>query len=66
MVNIFGAEIPLWIAFIIGIIVVIIAWKLVKFALTILIVLVIFLVILFGLDFLGVFDTIQGFFSTII
>jgi len=36
-------------------------WKLIKFALKILIVVVVFFAILIGLDVIGVFDTISGF-----
>ena len=63
--EIFGVFLPLWAVFLLGIILVVIAWKLVKFALKILIILIIFLVILIGLDTLGVFDTIQNLLLTI-
>jgi len=62
----FGIEIPLWALFLIGIIAVVVVWKLIKFAIKILLVIVVFLVILFGLDFLGVFEYIQGLLSTIV
>jgi len=63
--EIFGVYLPLWAVFLLGIILVVIAWKLVKFALKILIILVVFLIILIGLDTLGVFDTIQNLLLTI-
>lgn len=63
---IFGVDLPLWAAFLIGIIVVIIAWKLVKFALKILLIIVVFFVILIALDYFQVFNTIQGIFSTVV
>ena len=62
----FGVDLPLWVVFLAGIIVVIIAWKLIKFALKILLVIVIFFIILIGLDALGVFSTIQNFISAVI
>ena len=57
--EIFGVVVPLWAFFIIAIIAVIVVWKLIKFALKILIVAVVFFLILFGLDFFRVFDWIQ-------
>jgi hypothetical protein len=60
--ELFGIIIPLWAVFLGGILVVIIAWKLIKFALKLLLVLVVFFAILIGLDFFGVFNWIQGLF----
>lgn len=58
--EVFGFTIPLW-AFLIGLIViVIVAWKFIKFALKILLVLIVFFVILIGLDILGVFEILQN------
>ena len=65
MTVLFGVEIPLWALFLIGIVVVIIAWKLIKFAIAILLILLVFFLILFGLDFFGVFDKIQEVLSLI-
>jgi len=59
MIEIFGS-LPLWILLLIGIIIVLIAWKIIKFALKILLILVIAFLILLGLDFLNVFDFIQN------
>ena len=64
--DIFGFSIPLWAVFLIGIVIVVVAWKLVKFALKILIVLVVFFVILMGLDYFQVFDWIQGLLSNFV
>ena len=62
--ELFGFAIPLW-AVLIGIIlIVIVAWKLIKFAIKLLIILVVFFVILIGLDVLGIFDRIQGILSS--
>jgi hypothetical protein len=59
MIEIFGS-LPLWILLLIGLIIVLIAWKIIKFALKILLILVIAFLILLGLDFLNVFDFIQN------
>jgi len=56
---------PLWAVFLGGIIIVVVAWKLIKFALKVLLVLVVFFGILIGLDVLGVFNFIQGLLSNI-
>jgi hypothetical protein len=59
MIEIFGT-LPLWIIVLIGLVIVLIAWKFIKFAIKILLIFVIFFLIIFGLDFLGVFDYIQN------
>ena len=61
----FGFSLPLWAVFLGGVIVVIVAWKLIKFAIKVLLVLVVFFAILIGLDILGVFNFIQGLLSNI-
>jgi hypothetical protein len=62
--DVFGFTIPLW-AFLIGLLlIVIVAWKFIKFALKILLVLVAFFVILIGLDVLGVFQIFQNVLSS--
>ena len=63
--DVFGFTLPLWAVFLGGIIIVVVAWKLIKFALKVLLVLVVFFGILIGLDFLGVFNFIQGLLSNI-
>jgi len=63
--EILGMIIPLWAVFLGGIIVVIIAWKLIKFAIKLLLVLVVFFAVLIGLDVLGVFDLIMGLFTNL-
>ena len=55
----FAFDIPLWALLLIGVLIVIIAWKLIKFAIKILLVLIVFFAILIGLDMLGVFAWIQ-------
>ena len=52
-------SLPLWAVFIGGIVLVIVAWKLIKFAIKVLLILVVFFVILIGLDFFKVFNWIQ-------
>lgn len=64
--DLFGFSIPLWAVFLIGIVIVVVVWKLIKFALKILIILVFFFVILMGLDYFQVFDWIQSVLSGIV
>jgi hypothetical protein len=59
MIEIFGS-LPLWILLLIGIVIIFIAWKIIKFALKILLILVVAFLILLGLDFLNVFDFLQN------
>ncbi len=63
--ELFGIVVPLWALFIGLILVVVVVWKLIKFAIKILIVVVAFFAILIGLDVIGVFDTISGFLSSL-
>lgn len=58
MLEIFG-NIPLWAILIIIVLIVVVAWKLIKFAIKILIVVVVFFAILIGLDVIGVFTWIN-------
>ncbi len=58
MLEIFGS-LPLWAIILVGLIVVVIAWKIIKFALKILLVLIVSFAIMMGLDFLHVFEWIQ-------
>ena len=58
--------IPLWALFIVLILVVVVVWKLIKFAIKILIVVVVFFAILIGLDVIGVFEMISGPLSSLI
>jgi hypothetical protein len=59
MLEIFGS-LPLWVILLIGIVIVLIAWKFIKFAIKILLILIVAFLILLGLDFLEVFDFIQN------
>jgi len=62
--ELFGFTLPLWAVFAGIILVVIVAWKLIKFAIKLLLILVVFFAILIGLDVLGVFSVIQNIFSS--
>ncbi len=62
--ELFGIVIPLWAVFIGIILIAVVAWKLIKFAIKILIVVVVFFAILIGLDVIGVFDGINSFLSS--
>jgi hypothetical protein len=66
LMELFGFQIPLSVLFIIGIIAVIILWKVIKFAIKILLLVVVFFLVLFGLDMIGVFEHIQNLFSSLI
>jgi hypothetical protein len=59
--DILAIQIPLWAIFIGIIIIIYIAWKLIKFAIKILIALLLFFGILIGLDMLGIFSWLQQF-----
>jgi len=61
-IELLGFDIPLWAFFLIGVIAVILLWKLVKFALKILVIAVLAFIILIGLDILNVFGWIQNLF----
>ena len=65
MLEIFGS-LPLWAIILAGIIVVVIAWKVIKFALKILLVLIVAFAIMMGLDFLHVFEWIQDILAGVI
>ncbi len=55
----FLAGIPLWVIFIVAIIGIVLLWKLIKFAIKLVIIVIVFFAILIGLDLLGVFTWIQ-------
>ncbi len=59
--EILGFTLPLWALFLIGIIGVIIAWKLIKFAIKIVLILIVFFGSLFLIDFFDVVGIIQQF-----
>lgn len=57
--DLLGFSIPLWGFFLIIIVIIFLAWKLIKFAIKMLIIIIVFFIILIGLDFVGVFDWIS-------
>lgn len=57
--ELFGFTLPLWAFLIIGLIAIVIIWKLIKFAIKVLITIIVFFAILIGLDVIGVFSWIQ-------
>ena len=65
-IELFGVNLPLWAIFLAGIIVIIVAWKVIKFAIKVLLLAVVIFVVLMGFDVLNVFGTIQDLFSGII
>ena len=58
MLEIFG-QIPLVYLLLLGIVVIVVAWKVIKFAIKIFVALLIFFGVLIGLDMLGIFQWIQ-------
>jgi hypothetical protein len=58
--DIFGFTLPLWAVFLGIIVIVVLAWKLIKFAIKVLIIFLVGMGILIGLDFIGVFQWIQN------
>jgi len=61
--DLFGYAIPLWAIFLLAIVIAIFAWKIIKFAVKILIVLVILFAIFMGLDYFHIFSWMQGILS---
>lgn len=59
--EILGFTLPLWALFLIGIVGVVIVWKLIKFAIKIVLVLIVFFGSLFLIDFFDVIGIIQQF-----
>jgi hypothetical protein len=57
--DVFGITIPLWAVFLGIIILVILAWKIIKFALKVLIIFLVGMGVLIGLDFIGLFSWLQ-------
>lgn len=58
-VEIIGFQLPLWAVFLGGLLIVVVAWKLIKFAIKLFVALLIFFGLLIGLDMLGVFQWVQ-------
>lgn len=64
--EIFGLTLPLWALFLVVVLILIVSWKIIKFAIKVLVALLLFFGILIGLDLVGVFDMLQNIFATII
>ncbi|KYK29182.1 hypothetical protein AYK20_00530 [Thermoplasmatales archaeon SG8-52-1] len=58
----FGLDIPIWLIFLIGILVLIVAWKIIKFAIKVLLIAIVIFIIIMGLDFINFFSWIQNIF----
>jgi hypothetical protein len=58
--QIFGVELPLWAMLLIGIIVVIVAWKFIKFAIKLMLIVIVFFIILMAIDYFNVISGIQN------
>jgi len=58
--QIFGVIVPLWAVFLCFILFIIVAWKLIKFALKFLLIAIIVFIVLIGMDVLGVFNSLQN------
>jgi len=68
MINLtlFGFQLPLWLIFFIIILIVIFAWRIVKFAIKVLLILVLIFIVLALLDYFNVFNWIKEIITTII
>ena len=64
--QIFGFELPLWVLLIVGIIVVVVAWKFIKFAIKIMLIVIVFFVILMLIDYFNVISGIQNLLLSVI
>jgi hypothetical protein len=61
--ELFGYVIPLWAVFLLAIVIAIFAWKIIKFAVKVLIILVVIFAIFMGLDYFGVINGLQSILS---
>jgi hypothetical protein len=64
--QILGFELPLWALFLIGIIVVMVAWKFIKFAIKIMLIVIVFFIILMLIDYLNIISGIQNLLLSVI
>ncbi len=60
--DIAGFDLPLWLVFLGVVFLVIVAWKLIKFAIKVLIALLVLFLLLTGLDYLGFFNLLTNLF----
>jgi hypothetical protein len=58
--EILGFELPLWGFLLIGIIAVMVAWKLIKFAVKIMLIILVFFIILMIIDYFNIISGIQN------
>ena len=64
--EVLGFELPLWALFLIGIIVVMVAWKFIKFALKIMMIVIVFFIILMVIDYFNIISGIQNLLLSVI
>ena len=64
--QILGFELPLWALFLIGIIVVMVAWKFIKFAIKLMLIVIVFFMILMGIDYFNIISGIQNLILSVI
>lgn len=64
--EIFGMMIPLWAIFLGVILIIIAAWKIIKFAIKLFVILIIILTVFVGLDITGILDIIKDIIISII
>ena len=64
--QILGFELPFWALFLIGIIAVVVAWKFIKFALKLMLIVIVFFIILMVIDYFEVISGIQNLLLSVI
>ena len=64
--QVLGFELPLWALFLIGIIVVMVAWKFIKFAIKIMLIVIVFFIILMVIDYFNIISGIQNLLLSVI
>lgn len=61
-IEIFGITLPFWAIALIGLVIVVLAWKIIKFAIKVLLIAVVLFIVLMGLDVFNVFNWFTGLF----
>ena len=64
--QLLGFELPLWALFLIGIIVVMVAWKFIKFAIKLMMIVIAFFIILMVIDYFNIVSGIQNLLLSVI
>jgi hypothetical protein len=64
--QLLGFELPLWALFLIVIIVVMVAWKFIKFAIKIMMIVIVFFIILMVIDYFNIISGIQNLLLSVI